>query len=76
MLVKEEKSLACRWLLTWASVRSFTFISSNADFGVAPRRCNKKQSKEVSEPRICTCMEEPNNRVNSQLAQNHVLIAK
>jgi hypothetical protein len=46
MLVKEERSrLACRWLLTCASVRSFTFISSNTDFGVAPRRCSKKKKK-------------------------------
>lgn len=28
----------CKWLLTWASVRSFTSISSNIDFGVAPKK--------------------------------------
>jgi hypothetical protein len=49
LVIKEERSLTCRWLLTWASVRSFTFISSNTDFGVAPRRCGKNKSK-VSEP--------------------------
>lgn len=26
----------CKWLFTWANVRSFTFISSSTDFGVAP----------------------------------------
>jgi len=63
MLVKEERSrLACRWLLTCASVRSFTFISSNTDFGVAPRRWSKKtnQRKFQNQEHAHACMEAKN----------------
>jgi hypothetical protein len=45
-IILHEVLLACRWLLTCASVRSFTFISSKTDFGVAPgRNCNRKGIK-------------------------------